>query len=989
MTTMLKKKLVWLCLIFILPSATVCAQQFQSWGDNTDGQRNAPTGLYDITALAAGDRHTLALHADGTVEGWGANDLGQISIPTLKPVTAIAAAGNQSWALQQDGTLVGWGDRTLGSLQAVPALQNVLSVKAGDSFAMALLSNGTVRVWGDAAMLPPVLPAVKAIAAGRRHALALLLDGTVVAWGENSKGQSAVPAGLNNVWAIDAGAGHSVVLLANGTAVAWGDNAKGQTVTSGLSQLKAVACGAEHTLYLHANGTVTARGTNTHNEATPPASLASVATIAAGARHSLALTTATRWLRAWGNNLQGQSTVPDGMGENVISMSATALHTVVLLADGTVSCWGSNASRQLEVPPGLANVKEVFASENRTMALKADGTVVAWGLNTSGQSTVPAGLSNVIAISGGRFPSVALLANGTMVGWGQGSPSYAQAPLVKEVSQGYIHTLALAGNGAAIGFGNNAFNQLDLPPGVSDVSSVTCGYFSSFVITASVAASSYGNQSIDYGQLQIPAGLTGIRQISSALVHTLALLADGTVRAWGRNPYGQTTIPAQLSHVMKVFASEHHSLALTFLARPINVPPSFTKGNDVSVPEDSGPQRLLNWATAINAGDPGQTVHFEIVQDYDASLFAAGPQIDGTGTLTFTPAPNASGQTVVTVYAVDDGGGTPAQHNSASQSFNITITPVNDPPTFRGGTDVTVLEDSPALSLLWADNMSAGPGESTQRVSFHVNGYDPALFHHPPAIDANGLLTFTPAHNANGTTSMTVTIEDDGGGQSAGTTASLTIIIAPVNDAPTIDPVASLIIPVNSRPRKIIITGFSPGPPNEQSQTLSATASFGNVALINTFSLNYSSGTQATLEFLPNTFLTGSTDIDIIIKDNGGTANGGIDETRYTFKATIEDAIQEIFVPTVFSPNNDQVNDVFRVRGAGIQSLELAVYDVSGREVFRTNSVDEAIQQGWNGMKNGTALPVGSYTWVLNGHYLDGTDIAYHGKRYGQVLLMH
>jgi large repetitive protein len=56
-------------------------------------------------------------------------------------------------------------------------------------------------------------------------------------------------------------------------------------------------------------------------------------------------------------------------------------------------------------------------------------------------------------------------------------------------------------------------------------------------------------------------------------------------------------------------------------------------------------------------------------------------------------------------------------------------------------------------------------------------------------INANGTLTFTPATNFNGLAVVTYTIEDDGGLRS---TASVSITVTPVNDAPVIAPLPSI-----------------------------------------------------------------------------------------------------------------------------------------------------------------------------------------------------
>src|SRR5581483_2597788 len=102
--------------------------------------------------------------------------------------------------------------------------------------------------------------------------------------------------------------------------------------------------------------------------------------------------------------------------------------------------------------------------------------------------------------------------------------------------------------------------------------------------------------------------------------------------------------------------------------------------------------------------------------------------------------------------------------SSAPQSFTITVTAVNDAPSFTAGGNVTVLEDSGAYSQAWATSVSAGPSdESTQSVNFNVMNNNNALFSAQPAVASNGTLTFTPAANANGSALVTVAAQDNGG----------------------------------------------------------------------------------------------------------------------------------------------------------------------------------------------------------------------------------
>ena len=71
--------------------------------------------------------------------------------------------------------------------------------------------------------------------------------------------------------------------------------------------------------------------------------------------------------------------------ENVIAVAAGAEHSLALTSAGTVVAWGSNAAEQTTVPTAaLSGITAIAAGWNHSLALKSDGTVLAWGLNTGG-----------------------------------------------------------------------------------------------------------------------------------------------------------------------------------------------------------------------------------------------------------------------------------------------------------------------------------------------------------------------------------------------------------------------------------------------------------------------------------------------------------------------------------------------------------------------------------------------------------------------------
>ncbi|MEO8379359.1 MAG: Ig-like domain-containing protein [Acidobacteriota bacterium] len=318
----------------------------------------------------------------------------------------------------------------------------------------------------------------------------------------------------------------------------------------------------------------------------------------------------------------------------------------------------------------------------------------------------------------------------------------------------------------------------------------------------------------------------------------------------------------------------------TITVNAVNDEPSFTSGGNVSVLEDSGAYSAA-WATAISAGpadESGQATNFNTSNDNNA-LFSAQPAVASNGTLTFTPAANASGSATVTVTLFDNGGTANGGDDTApAQTFVITVDPVNDEPSFTAGGDVTVNEDSGAYSAAWASAISAGPGEGGQTLTFVVTSDDNALFAAQPAISASGVLTFTPAANAFGTTTVTVYLQDDGGTSNGGDdtsgTVTFQIVVNSVNDAPSFVSGGNVAADEDSGAYSgPWATSISAGPANESGQSLTfAITGNSNPAL---FAAGPSIAPDGTLTFTSVANAFGSANITVTLSDDGGTANGG------------------------------------------------------------------------------------------------------------------
>lgn len=318
------------------------------------------------------------------VRSWGWNGFGQLgdgtttdhptpgTVSGLTGVVGGASGLFHSLALRDDGTVWAWGWNGFGQL--------------GDGTTVDRAT--PVRVSG--------LSDVVCVAASAYHSLAIRRDGTVWAWGWNGAGilgdgtlaDRHVPVqavGLKDVRSISAGVLHNVASEADGSLWTWGWNGFGQL--------------GDGTTDAHAVPTKLAGFGDS-----PAVSLPSIRKVAAGAYHTLALTT-DGYVYSWGWNNLGQlgfpadrgSLTPVRVATSGRSIAAGAYHSVQLQTNGDVISWGWNGVGQLgdgttaPSPPStwaivsLGPITAITAGWFDTFALTGDGSVFGWGWNHLGE----------------------------------------------------------------------------------------------------------------------------------------------------------------------------------------------------------------------------------------------------------------------------------------------------------------------------------------------------------------------------------------------------------------------------------------------------------------------------------------------------------------------------------------------------------------------------------------------------------------------------
>jgi alpha-tubulin suppressor-like RCC1 family protein len=235
---------------------------------------------------------------------------------------------------------------------------------------------------------------------------------------------------------------------------------------------------------------------------------------------------------------------------NVVGKATSAAATLTVATyHYKAVAWGQNMFRQLgdgttnafsDIPvtvSGLHFVASVAAGGRHSLALLAGGTVDAWGDNEYGQlgaprsvitSNVPIpvpGLTGVKAISAGANHSLALLANGTVMAWGGDESGQLGIGAIREGEE--VPTAV---------------------KGLTGVRAVSAGASHSLALLANGTVMAWGgNESgqLGTGNLKSSAvpvsvkGLTGVTAIAAGANFSLALLSNGTVEAWGSDESGQ------------------------------------------------------------------------------------------------------------------------------------------------------------------------------------------------------------------------------------------------------------------------------------------------------------------------------------------------------------------------------------------------------------------------------------------------------------------
>jgi hypothetical protein len=238
-------------------------------------------------------------------------------------------------------------------------------------------------------------------AAGYKHTCGILKsDDSARCWGQNFQGQSTVPA-VSGGWAsLAAGTYHTCGILKSDDsarcwgynqygqttvpASCWGQNSHGQTTVPAVSGgWASLAVGDAHTCGAVCETTTESR----FGTPRPPAQACA------------APPPSSRWQAHWHDPPAAQRRRPSAdpptprrprNPDNSPKVCFAPCHCGVVKADDTARCWGQNSEGQTTVPAVSGGWASLAAGDAHTCGVvKADDTARCWGANWNGQTTVP------------------------------------------------------------------------------------------------------------------------------------------------------------------------------------------------------------------------------------------------------------------------------------------------------------------------------------------------------------------------------------------------------------------------------------------------------------------------------------------------------------------------------------------------------------------------------------------------------------------------
>jgi gliding motility-associated-like protein len=403
--------------------------------------------------------------------------------------------------------------------------------------------------------------------------------------------------------------------------------------------------------------------------------------------------------------------------------------------------------------------------------------------------------------------------------------------------------------------------------------------------------------------------------------------------------------------------SDNDSLLLTYHIITSNIPTalSFCEDTEIALNEVTDPTYLHNWTSVppdatLQVNDPNPIVSPDVITTYTDVITLGGCVVSKSVVVTPNAAASfsASADTLVcsndpVTLSILNGNATSytwTYNNNGQQVVEqgntIMLEAVRD-----GFVEITALTDQDCTSkdTIFINNGSVDVstpgadkmlclGMSTELAVMNNVPTDNLTFEWTPSLQA----IFNPMVNPTVSTSYTVKVTNQ-----LGCETTKTFNIDVISLAATVDVSKDTICPGEKSVLTVTPTGGT-----DFTYTWSPSSTLDNP-------------TSGTPEATPNE----STTYFVTVTDVNGCSTTA--DARVNF---IDLLCREpfIFVPKVFTPNNDSKNDFFMVRGANIKEMSFVVYDRWGEEMYKTTNINDT---GWDGTYRSKELTPDSYGWML------------------------
>lgn len=353
---------------------------------------------------------------------------------------------------------------------------------------------------------------------------------------------------------------------------------------------------------------------------------------------------------------------------------------------------------------------------------------------------------------------------------------------------------------------------------------------------------------------------------------------------------------------------------------------SSTNSNRITVSDpDIGSNPLtVTLAASLGSLTIGSAGGVQVTNNGQSSVTLIGNQAGvntALNSLVYQGQPNANGPDTLTITA-DDGGqtGNPGQP-ALVRTVDITVNSINDAPTLTAPTNITLNEDATfaftGANLVDATDvdsaaspvsvtLTAAQGRLTlaslANLTFTngtTNGSANLTFTGPIADVRTALNSLSYQGNPDyfGTDTIVVTLDDQGATGAPGplnVSRTISVNVLSVNDAPTFVAGVSPVINEDAGPQTVAnwATSISAGAANESTQGLTFQVTNDNPTLFTVAPRIDSASGNLVYTAAPNA--NGVANVTVVLQDNGGTTNGGVDSSSAT-----------VFTITV-NPVNDQ-----------------------------------------------------------------------------------